>query len=415
MLAETTKPRFFYGYIVVAAVSVVMLAVSGAGQTFGIFFKPLLVEFGWTRASTAGAQSVRSVLYGILVVVTGRVNDRFGPRLITTAAGFFLGLGYFLMSHLQNSWQLYLYYGVVIAVGSSGEMVPLVSTVTRWFVKRRGLMTGIVLSAAGLSQTIIPLLVSRILVAYDWRQSYVIVALIALVPTIVAAQFLRRDPAQMGQSPYGAGKVEAGRVISDAKGLSFREAIHTWQLWQLCVVVATSSFGVGVIQVHIVVYATDLGMSVTSGANILAFIGGLGIAGRIIMGSAADRIDTKLALIIACILQAGALFLVIGAKEAWVLYLFGAIFGFGFGGFLPVHSLIVAELFGLSSHGVIYGLTMLSVTIGLGIGSFLAGKIFDIMGSYSLAFLLSAVAMVIGLISALLLRPTVKQREASDS
>ena len=415
LLAEPAKPRFFYGYVVVAAVSFVMLAVSGAGQTFGIFFKPLLVEFGWTRASTAGAQSLRSVLYGILVIITGRFNDRFGPRLITTASGFILGLGYLLMSQLHNSWQLYLYYGVVIAVGSSGEMVPLVSTVARWFVKRRGLITGIVLSASGLSQTVIPLLVSRLLVAYDWRQSYIIVAFIALLPTIVAAQFLRRDPAKMGQSPYGSGEAGAGGITVQTTGLSLQEAIHTWQLWLLCITVATSSFGVGVIQVHIVAHATDLGMSVTSGANILAFIGGLGIAGRIIMGTAADRIAPKLALIIACILQAVALFFVISAKEAWTLYLFGAIFGFGFGSFLPVHSIIVAELFGLSSHGVIYGLTMLSVTVGLGIGSVLAGKIFDVTGGYTLAFLISAIAMVLGLISAFLLKPMVRQGEASDS
>jgi MFS family permease len=395
----------------VAAASSVMLAVSGANQTFVIFFKPLLAEFGWTRASTAGAQSIRNILYGTLVVVTGRLNDRFGARLITTTAACFLGLGYFLMSHLQNSLQLYLYYGVLIAIGSSGDMVPLISTITRWFVKKRGLMTGIVLSANGLSQTIMPLVVSRLVVTYDWRQSYIIVALIAFIPTVIAAQFLRRDPAKMGQQPYGSTEGTAGGITMQSRGLSFQEALHTWQLWLLCIVVATSSFGVGVIQVHIVVHATDLGLPVLTGANILAFIGGLGIAGRIVMGTAADRIAPKLALIIACVLQAGATFFVIYAKDEWSLYLFGAIFGFGFGGFLPVHSLIVADLFGLGSHGVIYGLTMMSVTTGLGIGSYLAGKIFDVTGSYGLAFLISGIAMVVGLIAACLLKPIAKKEE----
>ena len=191
--------------------------------------------------------------------------------------------------------------------------------------------------------------------------------------------------------------------------------MRTNQFWLFCV--ASLGFGMFLqaIMVHIVPHSTELGISAIISANILAIIGGLSIAGRIVIGSIADRIGTKLALIIICILEAVPLLSLVGAKEVWMLYLLGAIFGFAYGGFPSLHPLIFAELFGLSSLGVILGLSILAVSIGLGIGSFTSGRIFDITGSYSLAFLVSGVVMVIGLIAALLLKPTRTQGEANES
>ena len=260
-----------------------------------------------------------------------------------------------------------------------------------------------------------PLLVSRFIVAYGWRTSYMIVAAITLVPTLLGAQFMRRDPSKMGQLPDGADKAEMEGKMLETAGFSLLEAVRTGQFWLFSGVTASSAFSMGVVMIHIVAHATDIGMSVTSAANILAFMGGLGIAGRIIGGSAADRIGAKRGLAIIFIMHSAALFFLVGAKEPWMLYLFGAVLGFGLGGFVPAHSIMIANLFGLGSHGVLMGVTMLSVTIGLGIGSFFAGKIFDIMGNYSLAFLAGGVAMVIALILTVLLKPTRKTGEANDA
>ena len=219
VLAKAVKPRFFYGYVVVLATSLISLVMTGTINSFGVFFKPLLVEFGWTRAATAGAFFTHSVVHGVILIAAGRFCDRFGPRLILTVSGFFLGLGFLLMSQVQAIWQLYLFYGVVLALGKSGSYVPMVSTVARWFVKKRGLMTGIVLATSSLGETIMPPVVGWLIIAHAWRTSYVIIALIALVPTILAAQFLKRDPAQMEQLPYGAKEAETENVTSKIEGL----------------------------------------------------------------------------------------------------------------------------------------------------------------------------------------------------
>ena len=149
-------PRFFYGYIVVIAAFFIMLLMWGIFFTFGVFFKPVLTTFGWTRAVTSGAFSLNWIIQGLLSIVVGRVNDRLGPRIVLTVCGSILGLGYLLMSQISTLWQLYLFYSVLIATGMSGAFVSLASTVARWFVKRRGIMTGIVVAGSGLGGLIAP-------------------------------------------------------------------------------------------------------------------------------------------------------------------------------------------------------------------------------------------------------------------
>ena len=125
---KTRKPKFFYGYTVVGASFFIVGITYGAMYTFSVFFKPLLDDFGWTRAMTSGAFSLFMVFHGLLYIVTGRLSDRFGPRVVMTVCGFFLGLGYLLMSQISAIWHLYLFYGVIVSIGVSGAFVPLISS-----------------------------------------------------------------------------------------------------------------------------------------------------------------------------------------------------------------------------------------------------------------------------------------------
>ena len=181
------RPRFFYGYIVVGAALIIMAVMYGAYNSFGIFFKPVLTDFNWTRAVTSGGLSLSWIVHGLLGIIMGRLTDRFGPRVVLTICGFLLGLGYLLMSQIGTVWQLYLFYGVIIGAGMGGSWVPIVSTVARWFVKRRNLMTGIVLSGVSIGTLIGAPVASRLISAYDWRMSYVIVGGIVLVVAVLAA------------------------------------------------------------------------------------------------------------------------------------------------------------------------------------------------------------------------------------
>ena len=134
------KPYMFYGYMIVLAGFLISAVIWGAAYSFGVFLKPLAADFGWTRAVTSGAYAMSMFALGLLVMVTGRLNDRFGPRIVMTGCGLFLGLGYILISQITTLWQMYLFYVVLVGVGMSGGFVPLASSVARWFVKRRGLL-----------------------------------------------------------------------------------------------------------------------------------------------------------------------------------------------------------------------------------------------------------------------------------
>lgn len=403
-MPKNRTPRFFYGYAIVLAAFFIMAVTWGAFYSFGVFFKPVLTEFGWTRAATSGAYSLCFLLCGFLSIVVGRLNDRFGPQIILTGCGLFLGSGFLLVSQISAIWQLYLFYGIIVGIGMSGT-VPLLSTVARWFAKRRGLMTGIAVSGIGFGTIIMPPVANWLISSYGWRISYIVIGSIALVLVMSAAQLLRRDPSQVGQLPYGEGEAEQESLNLEAGGFSLQGAIHTRQFWMLGAMFVCLGISLEAIIVHIVPHATDLAISAASAANILAIIGGVSVAGRIIMGSAGDRIGNKLAITIGFIIMLVALLWLLAAKELWMFYLFAVIFGFGYGGWAALLSPIVAELFGLSSLGVILGAVTFGLAIGEAVGPALAGRIFDITSSYQPAFLVCAALSIVAIILALFLRP----------
>lgn len=380
------KVPLFYAYGVVLAGLIITMVMWGTYYSFGVFFNPLLNEFGWTRALVSGAFSLCSVLLGLFGIVTGKLCDKYGPRLVTTICGSLLGVGYFLMSQINAKWQLYLFYGLIIGLGMSGSWIPVASTVTRWFVKRRGMMTGIVAAGIGGGITIMPLVARWLISGYSWRTSYVIVGAIALTVIVLASQFLKRDPAQQGMLPYGWTEMEKDVLDLQAEGLSLYEAVHTRQLWMLFIMYFSYGLWLTSIMVHIVLHAIKIGISAGNGATILVIIGGVSLVGRIIMGSLADRVGNRLVLGISFFLVSISLGWLLIAKGTGSLFLFAVVFGLGYAGVCCLQSPVVAEIFGLSSHGAILGTVVLAYATGGGTGPVLSGYLFDITGSYNVAF-----------------------------
>jgi len=402
---SSKQPTLFYGYILVAAAFLIMFVMWGAYYSFGVFFKPLLAEFGWTRAMTSGAFSLSLILTGSLNVVTGRLTDRFGPRLVVTISSIFLCLGYLLVSQTSAVWQLYLYYGVFVAMGMSTGVVPLQSTIARWFVRRRGTMTGIIVSGIGAGMLVMPVVANWLISSYGWRISYIVVGIAASAIVIIAAQFLKRDPSIIGQLSYGESDLPE-EADSANREFSLREALRTWQFWILIVATLCFTMSEGAVMVHIVPHAIDIGVSAINATLILTLIGGVSIAGRIIMGNAGDRIGSKAAWIICLVFLSISLFWLLAVTDLWMLYVFAVIFGFGYGGLSVLISPMVADHFGLSSHGVIMGaVIMLGGSAGMAVGPVVAGHIFDVTGSYQTAFIIYGIISIIGLILMFLLKP----------
>jgi MFS family permease len=398
--------RLFYGYIIVLAAFFIQVVGWGISNSFGVFFNPLLNEFGWLRATLSGAVSLGFLVHGLCSVFIGSFSDRFGPRRVMAGCGILLGLGYLLMAKVNATWQLYFILGLIIGIGQSGmDVIPL-STVARWFETKRGTMTGIVKVGTGIGMLICPIIISRLILVFGWRHAFMVLGLLVLVTIVGLAQFLVRDPEKKGLSPDNRSDFRRTDNQSlEEQGLSFRTSIRQKQFWLLCAVYFLILACVYTIIMHIVQHTIDLGFPAASAATVLSAIGGASIAGRFIMGFAGDRIGNRRALTICLFFLTLAMITVSFARQIWMFYLFASIYGFAHGGFFALGSPLVARLFGTRSHGTIFGAVIFASTIGGALGPIIAGHIFDKTGSYQFVFILLSVLSITSTILSLRLNP----------
>ncbi len=404
-MERTHKPKIFYGYVIVVASILLFFIIHGLSASYGVFFKSLQSEYGCSRTVISAAHSVAFILTGLISIPAGRLTDSIGPRVVVAVGGITLTLGYVLMSQTSATWQLFLVYGLVVGSSVSVANVPLLTTLSRWFIGRRGLMTGIVKAGTGLGILGMPLLASHLIISYGWRTSYLVLAAVALVGVLPLAQFLRRDPEQKGLKPYGNDESNSNISKLPFGGLTLSKAVHTRQYWTVAAICFLFWYCMHSVMVHIVPHAMDIGYSPVRAASIISVIGGVSILGRVIIAGSSDRIGSRRAMMICSLILVISLSLLYFTRELWQLYLFAAIYGFSHGGFAAMVSPLVAELFGTRFHGSLYGVITFCGTGGGAIGPLIAGRIFDVSASYQPAFLILIAAGITALILAISLKP----------
>jgi MFS transporter, OFA family, oxalate/formate antiporter len=405
-MSKNTKSPPFYGNRIVVSCFLIQMICIGVIFSFGVFFKQFQTEFGWSRAAISGASSLNFLLTGLAGILAGRLNDRIGPRLIVTGAGIMLGVGYLLMSRLQEIWQLYLVYGVIIGIGISAVDIITLSTIARWYVRKRGVISGIVKVGTGSGQLVIPLVIAILIVSMGWRNSYLVMAVMTTFILVAVARVLRRDPEGMGLLPDGDPVNSlAGKTRSNDFSISMKTALQTHQFWIICLVLFSLFFCLISVIVHVVPHARDSGVSPTAAAAILSTSGGISMVGRMVMGISNDRIGGKNSLMVCFIILLTSLIILQLADRTWMFFLFAGVYGFAHGGIFTVISPTIAEYFGLVSHGVLLGITYFIGTIGGAIGPFIAGYIYDNTGSYQLAFNILTGMVLSGLLLITLLKP----------
>lgn len=400
-------PRFYKGYYVVGA-SFVILAVSwGAYVVFGVFFNWLIDEFQWSHAVTSGAYSLSSIIGGVLGIVMGGLTDRFGPRLVVTFCSVIFGVGLLLMSQVNSLWQLYLFFGIITGIGMSGLWVPMLSTVAKWFTKTRSLMTGIIISGLAVGQIIGFPVVSWLIDKYQWRDSYLIIGVFSIVTLVLAAQLMKRNPDEGEKIATDMPGGQERTTSSISMDYSLKEAMKTAQFWLATMTFLFFGFVAYGLTVHIVPHITGLGIPEITAASVLSVSGGVGIVGNFFLGGiVGDRIGNRKTFIIGILFAIAALALLIPARELWMLYLFAVLLGLAFGGMGTSESPLAAKLFGLTSHGLIYGVMAMGFTTGGAIGPVIIGYIYDNNDSYRIAFLVCIALCIIGLIFMAILKPT---------
>lgn len=397
-----TQPKLFYGWVIVIASFAIYATLCGVSYCFGVFLKSLESEFNLTRAATSSIFSTNMALYGLFAVEGGSLLDRSGPRVVVPLMGVFTGVSLFLTSRASFAWQLFITYGLLLAMGTGAGYTVVMSTTSRWFNRKRGLALGIVGSAAGFGILTAPPLVSYLIEQVGWRTAYVIMGMFTCSVVIPVSRFLKKNPSEVGEVPDGA-KPGSAEMSTEAEkegdgpelaGFSLIEAFRSINFWLFGSIWLLGASCYFLVLTHIVPYATDMGISRLQAATILSLIGGGNIAGKLVIGRVSDNLGRKTTASLSALAGASAMIGLNWSEEVWKLYLFGSVWGFSFGGFDISVAALIGDVFGLRSIGIIIGALCIAWGIGAAAGSTLGGLIFDLKQSYFIAFLAGTVVML---------------------
>jgi MFS family permease len=382
-----------YPYLIAAICFSIQALGIGGYIAFGVFFNPLMAEFGWTRAAISGAASLAFFSMGVFGILIGRLNDRFGPRPLITITALFMGFGCVLMAHISSLSGLYLCYGLIFGIGLSAIDVVALTTVARWFSHRRGVMTGIVKVGTGAGQFAVPLMAGWLILHFGWRPGFVIIGLLITLVLVVMAQFMRRDPAAAGLDlPQPRDDAEPSASVD---GFPLSRAMRSLQFWTICLLNILLVFCLMSIMLHIVPHARDLGLSPMAAAGVLSAIGAISMLGRFLSGLAIDRRGSKPVMALCFILLIISLVWLQLADRLWMLYGFAVVYGLAHGGLFTVISPLVADWFGIRFHGALFGVVAFFGTTGGAAGPLMAGWLFDLSGNYTSTFrIITAMAIV---------------------
>jgi len=402
----------YYGWLVLGIAFVTLTLGFANRTTFSVFYPTIVEEFGWDRGSTAIMFSITVLVYGLAAPLAGRLVDRFNPRLILPMGACVMGSGIILCSIATSQWQFYLFYGVMASSGFSIiGWTPFSAIISNWFVKKRGLVFGILSAGFGISlvsASIVQLLISN----FGWRTAYIFIGAFSITVIVpLCALFIRRAPNGKDLFPDGLyqtlSKPEPMDETSPAVDFETKRSDITWtplqvmktqQFWLLVFTsICLFSFAESILITHQVYIFRDVGYEPMMAASIYSVFGIMTVAGNL-CGFSSDHVGRKQVFIPACLLAAGAvslLFLVRDTSHPWMPFAFAVCFGFGLGIVSTVFWATVADLFHGPHLGSIIGFIVSGFSFGSTIGPWLAGFLHDQTGSYFTTLLIVLASLII--------------------
>ena len=383
-------------------VTLALMAIGAAGMYVVAVVLPLVqAEFGVSRGDASLAYTAMMIGYGVGGVMMGRLADRFGITVPLLLGAVSLGAGFIVAGMATGIWMFIAAHGLFIGMlGSSSTFAPLLADTSLWFVRRRGIAVAICASGNYLGGAIWPPTVQHFVATIGWRQAYIGIGVFSVVTMGALALLMRARPPLPQTAPARAGAA-AGQALPF--GMSTAKA----QLL-LCVAGVACCVAMAMPQVHIVAYCGDLGYGAARGAEMLSLMLACGIVSRLVSGLICDRIGGLRTLLLGSVLQSLALLLFLPFDGLASLYVIAALFGLFQGGIVPSYAIIVREHFPASEAGTRVGAVIMATMIGMALGGWLSGKIFDLTGSYHVAFINGIAWNLLNLVIALfLLRKTI--------
>ncbi len=394
----------FYGWWIVAASFLILFVTVGIGlYAPPVFLVPLQEHFGWSRAAIAAGSAIAAVVSGFMSPVVGVWIDKYGSRTVMTTGAVLMGAAFVLLSLIHSLWQLYA-LNMLAAVGiTCTAWIPNQTLISNWFVKQRGLAMGAALTGIGFGGLVMAPLAAGLIGRFGWRVAFAGLGTLILVLVVaVVLAIVRSRPGDLGLRPDGGLLAprddRAPDRLTDADpraGMELGQSVRTRAFWILSVANFLAVFASLSIVAHLVAFLTDAGLTSETAAGALGLTVGASVGGRLLFGYLADRFSKRDIMVAGLTVYALATLLLFGIRAAAALPAFVVLFGLGLGGTAVLVPLLAAERFGLLAFGKILGLIMISGTAGAAIGPVLTGRIFDVTGSYHLAFTLHFTALLL--------------------
>ncbi|WP_327183657.1 MFS transporter [Streptomyces sp. NBC_01334] len=419
--AEEQKPvsdrvpgrrRIHRAWFVAAVTFVTIIGAAAFRSLPGLLIDPLHQEFGWSRGTIGAAVSVNLALYGLTAPFAAALMDRFGIRRVVAVALTVISVGSLLTVWMTAAWQLLLYWGLLVGLGSGSMALAFAATVTnRWFTERRGLVSGILTAASASGQLIFLPLLSWLVTRYDWRPAAVTVALAALAVVPFVWLLLRDHPADVGQKPYGATEfVPKPPPVQGAARRTLRvlfSAVRTGPFWLLAGTFAICGASTnGLIQTHFVPAAHDHGMPITAAASLLAVIGVFDVVGTIASGWFTDRFEPRRLLAVYYALRGISLLflpMLLAPSVHPPMIFFIVFYGLDWVATVPPTLALCREQYGDDS-AIVFGWVLASHQVGAALVAFLGGMARDTFGSYDMVWYASGALCAAAALMALVIR-----------
>ena len=368
--------KVFYGWVIVGAAMVVTCIGFGAMFSLGVFLQPMSADTGWSRTGISTAALLNFLSMGVGSFVWGAVSDRLGTRLVVLLGGTLIGFGTVMASRATTLGGFQLFFGVIVGFAAGSLYAPLTATTTRWFTRNRSLAVALVSAGLGLGSTTTAPLARWIITNYDWRTAMLVIGDLAWLFIIPAALLVREPPATAAAGLSGATAGGDGPELTAGQALRTPQfAAISFTYFACCAAHSGPIF-------HMVTHAIDHGVTAMAAATVLSVAGLASLSGKILCGLVADRVGAKRVLLSGLALQAVAISFYLATNELWHFYGAALVFGFAYGGVMPLYAILVREYFGARIMGTIFGAVGFVSTLGMALGPWAGGWLYDTLGSY---------------------------------
>jgi len=366
-----------------------MLCMGEVMWSFGVFFKALQAEFGWSRSVTSSCYTFMVIGYAISAIVAGRLSDRYSARPVLLASALIAGSAIALCSQIETVFQL---QGLLFAAGlGAGVLLSVPSSmVQRWFHNRprSAIALAVVMSGVGVGALVFAPVINYIIATMGWRPAFMIAGLFFFVAVMFAAIVIRPAPIP-SFTPY------SGAETQEAHGSIARQLVRTPRFIALVAVMMASVFSFQVLSVHLVPLATDTGISPEVAAAALGLAGAFSVIGRLVCGLVSGRLGWRWALALAEIGIGVAVLFLLVVDEVWMLYCFVGLYGVAQGVRAVSVSGVIGSLFGMRAIGELIGTVMACAQLAAAFGPYVAGYLHDVLGSYTLILWTIGISLVV--------------------